>query len=268
MATETETKKTTTYYYTIPIEVPELPDFDSLPDEDGENLESDWHRLAMNLLIELVYWLFQGRNDYYVGGNMFIYYTAEQFKGLRVRGPDFFFVRGVDREPTRGKWIVMKEWGKYPDVIMELLSPTTANVDMTTKKTLYEQTFRTREYFCYDPATRKLYGWHLVDGKYQDITPNERGWLFCNELNVWVGTWSGKHPITGLEDVWLRFYHTDEELVPTFAEAATKREEAERTLREEEQHRANKAEAEVERLRALLLDKDSKPRPNGGQAGQ
>src|SRR5262249_29484122 len=125
MATATETKRTHKVQWTITVELPELPDFDSLPDEDGENLESDWHRLAMNLLIELVYWLFQGRSDFYCGGNMFIYYTEEQFKGVRVRGPDFFFVKGVHRDPIRRKWIVMREGGKYPNVIIELTSPTT-----------------------------------------------------------------------------------------------------------------------------------------------
>lgn len=254
MATATGTEQTHVVYITIPVEVPELPDFDSLPDEDGENLESNWHRLAMNLLIELVHWLFQGRSDFYCGGNMFIYYTVEQFKGLRVRGPDFFFVKGVEREPDRRKWIVMKEGGKYPDVIIELLSPTTAKEDLTTKKTLYDRTFRTHEYYCYDPETHELLGWRQSNGSYESIAPNERGWLWCQVLNVWLGTWAGTHPGTEVEAIWPRFYSPDGGLVPSFAEA--------------ERQRADTAEAEVARLNALLLDKGPQPRPNGGDAGQ
>lgn len=145
MATAPETKPRRVVYWTIPVELPELPDFDALPDEDGENLETDWHRMAIDLLIDLVYWLNQGRSDYYVGGNMFIYYTVQQINGMRFRGPDFFYVKGVSLEPIRRKWIVMKEDGKYPDVIIELLSPTTEQEDRTTKKDIYEKVFHTYE---------------------------------------------------------------------------------------------------------------------------
>ena len=49
----------------------------------------------------------------------------------------------------------------YPDVIIELLSPTTAKEDRTTKKRIYEQTFHTSEYYLYDPDTQQLEGWRL-----------------------------------------------------------------------------------------------------------
>src|SRR5262249_25534863 len=130
-----------------------------LPETDGEPLDSPWHRSAINLPIESVQFRLRGRSDFYAGGNMFIYYSARQASTLEYRGPDFFFVKGVDGTRPRRYWLLYEEEGKYPDVIMELQSPTTAKVDRTIKKALYEQTFRTAEYFLFDPETRKLEGW-------------------------------------------------------------------------------------------------------------
>src|SRR2546423_15190948 len=82
-----------------------LADFPPLPDvelieTDGEPLESEWHRMAMNLLIEVVRYHLRQRNDFYVGGNMFIYFSTMQARNRDLRGPDFFFVQGVNHGPT------------------------------------------------------------------------------------------------------------------------------------------------------------------------
>jgi hypothetical protein len=49
-----------------------------LPEEDGVPLESDYHRLQINLLHELTYQLLKNRTDFYCGGNMFLYYDLKQ----------------------------------------------------------------------------------------------------------------------------------------------------------------------------------------------
>jgi hypothetical protein len=38
-----------------------------LEEEDDENMESDWHRLAMNLPIEIVSYFLRVCSDYFVG---------------------------------------------------------------------------------------------------------------------------------------------------------------------------------------------------------
>lgn len=55
----------------------ELPTLE-LPIEDGIPLDSPWHRAAINLLIELIHCFWRGRTDFYVGGNMFVYFSLEQ----------------------------------------------------------------------------------------------------------------------------------------------------------------------------------------------
>jgi Uma2 family endonuclease len=224
------------------VEAPQLPQVE-LVETDGEPLESEWHRLAMNLLIESVAQHLHQRDDFYVGGNTFIYFSEEQARNRDFRGPDFFFVEGVKREPMRPYWAVWLEGGRYPDVIIELLSPRTATEDRTTKKDTYEQVCHTSEYYCYDPATQQLEGWQLHCGRYQPLTPNAQGWLWCDRLQLWLGTWTGA--FNARQATWLRFYDTQGQVVPVFAEATQPQVEAER-------QRAEAAEAELARLRARL----------------
>src|ERR1043166_8909399 len=87
--------------------------------DDGEPLESEWHAMQFPLLCELIRQTMveQGRTDFYLGGNMFVYYSVEQArevaeeeaKGLEkraFRGPDVFWVGGVpDPERNRQVWI-------------------------------------------------------------------------------------------------------------------------------------------------------------------
>ena len=47
---------------------------------------------------------------------------------------------------TRKSCVVCEEDGKYPNVILEILSPTTANTDREYKKEHYQNSFRTPEY--------------------------------------------------------------------------------------------------------------------------
>ena len=89
-----------------------------LPTEDGEPLESSWHRSEINLLIESIRMQWRGRQDYYAGGNMFIYFNLQQARRSSYRGPDFFVALNVDGSYSRGAWVVWLEGGKYPDVIV------------------------------------------------------------------------------------------------------------------------------------------------------
>lgn len=231
------------------IEVLEFPP--DLPEEDGEPLESNWHRIQINLLVDLTHQLWSFRDDYFVAGNMFVYFSARQASRHEYRGPDFFLVKEVAPKPERRSWKTWEEEGRFPDLIVELLSPTTATVALTTKKRLYERTFRTPEYFAYDKDTRQLYGWRLGEGLvYHSLLPNERGWLWSEELQVWLGEWEGEYE--RMFSVWLRFYNGSEQLVPTGeeAQAAARREAEVRVAQEAEKLR--EAEAEVARLRAEL----------------
>jgi hypothetical protein len=97
------------------IEVPDIPDLD-LPYDDGEPLESNWHRLQINLLGDALHQHWPERTDFFAGGNMFVYYSLEQARTRDYKGPDFFVVLGADGTRSRHSWIVWQEEGRYPDV--------------------------------------------------------------------------------------------------------------------------------------------------------
>ncbi|MEL7037022.1 MAG: Uma2 family endonuclease, partial [Cyanobacteria bacterium J06592_8] len=104
-------------------------------------LESYLHLQQLLLLLKCLDWLWQERTDYFAAGNLSIYYRCEQDQTPKFRGPDFFVVLDTERKP-RKSWVVWEEEGTYPNVIIELLSPSTANVDRTDKKKIYQDTFR------------------------------------------------------------------------------------------------------------------------------
>jgi Uma2 family endonuclease len=223
---------------------------------DGEPLETDWHTLELPLLRHLLRQAMaeQGRTDFFAGANIFVYYSVEQArevaeeeaKGLEkraFRGPDVFWLGGVDAGRRREAWIAWEEGGRLPDVVFEMLSPSTAKKDRTEKRDLYARVFHPAEYFLYEPETRKLEGLRLAGRFYQPIQPDENGRLRSEELGASVGLWHGT--VEGKEDDWVRLFRPDGSLIPTEAEAERQQTEAER-------RRADEAEAELTRLRALL----------------
>ncbi len=225
----------------------ELPK-DELIYDDGEPLETNRHRIAMNVLIDSVYQAFLPRQDFFAGGNMFVYYSATQRMNRDFRGPDFFVTLNVDGTLDRKAWIVWQENGRYPDVIVELMSDSTANIDKTDKKTLYEQIFKTREYYIYDPYdATSLQGWRLNGQQtYTEIVADQRGWLFCETLQLYLGTWEGK--VLNEVAFWLRFYDKQRNLVLLPKEEAEI--EHQRAEMERQQAAMERQRAETERQRA------------------
>jgi len=210
---------------------PSMPPTDLIFD-DGEPLESNRHRIAINVLIRSLQQAYLDRNDFFTSGNMFIYYSSEQARNRDFRGPDFFAVLNVDGTTERQGWVVWEEGGRYPDVIVELMSPSTAAMDTGTKKDIYERIFRTPDYFVFNPFDpNSLQGWHLdASQQYQPLVGNEQGWLWCQTLGLWLGTWQGT--IDRETAVWLRFYDQEGNLVPLPEEAAQQQGLKQGTLRQ------------------------------------
>ncbi len=193
--------------------------------DDGEPLESNRHRIGINVLIRSLNQIYAERNDFFAGGNMFIYFSREKVFNRDFRGPDFFVVLDTDGSYPRQAWVTWDEQGRYPDVIVELMSGSTATVDLTTKKDLYERTFKTSQYVVYDPFNpNSLQGWQLANNqRYQELTPNNQGWLWCETLGLWLGVWEG---IVDRESApWLRFYDAEGQLVKLPEESAIQRAE-------------------------------------------
>ncbi|GBF80665.1 Uma2 family endonuclease [Aphanothece sacrum] len=173
-------------------------------------LESNLHLRQIILLIQCLEWLWQDRNDFFAAGNLTIYYSPNQKKSEYFRGPDFFVVLGTERKLERKSWVVWQEGGKYPNLIIEILSDSTAHIDKEEKKQIYQDIFRTPNYFWFDPDSLELAGFRLMEGQYQPIEPTEQGWLWSQELGLYLGIY----------DKQLRYFTSEGQLVLTPEETA------------------------------------------------
>ncbi|MBS1251212.1 MAG: hypothetical protein MAG451_00243 [Anaerolineales bacterium] len=239
-----------------------------LPEDDGRPMETRRHHSQMDLLIRSLEHHWRERQDYCVGGDQFVYYSTDQAQAVireiqaeqgeaepppsgsrAYRGPDFFVVRDIDGSYLRQKWVTWVEGGRYPDLVVELLSPSTRSIDLGEKKDLYEQIFRTDEYFVWDPFNpTRFQGWRLTEGSYEPIEPDERGWRWSTVLELWLRPWEG---VFDKDDTtWLRFYDPDGQLVLTGEEAAQAEAEAAQAEAEAAQAEAEAAQAEAEEARA------------------
>ncbi|MEQ9485245.1 Uma2 family endonuclease [Coleofasciculus sp. F4-SAH-05] len=176
---------------------------------DEPPLETELHLEQILLLLKCLKWLWRDRNDFYVAGNLTIYYSPRQRKSEHFRGPDFFVVLDTERK-TRKSWVVWDEDGKYPNLIIEIISPKTADTDKGFKKKLYQDTFRTPDYFWFEPNTLEFVGFHLVDGEYQPLEQNSQGQLWSQQLGLFLGIHQNQ----------LRFFTPEGKLVPTPEEVA------------------------------------------------
>ncbi len=161
-----------------------FPKSDLLSDESP--METELHLRQLMLLIQSLELLWKDRQDFYAFGNLTIYYSPNQRKSEYFRGPDFFVVLGVARKP-RKSWVVWEEDGKYPHVIIDILSDSTAETDRGLKKEIYQETFRTPNYFWFDPTSLEFKGFQLMAGKYEEIAANEQGWLWSQQLELFLG---------------------------------------------------------------------------------
>ncbi|MBW4453554.1 MAG: Uma2 family endonuclease [Nostoc indistinguendum CM1-VF10] len=213
---------------------------------DEPPLETELHLRQIMLLLQCLEWLWPGRNDFYAAGNLTIYYSPHQKKSEYFRGPDFFVVLGCERK-TRKSWVVWEEEGKYPNVIIEILSESTAKTDKGLKKTIYQDIFRTPDYFWFDPYTLEFAGFHLLDGEYQPLQANAEGYLWSQQLGLYLGiNW-------GL----LRWFTPDRELVPTLEETAAQAQETAAQAQKIAAQAQEKTERLAAKLRELNIDPDT-----------
>ncbi len=227
------------------------PTEDELPSDDGIPMETQRHVLQLDLLMDPLLLLWADRQDVFVGGNMFMYFSLEQVRRQNFRGPDFFVVLGVPRR-ERKSWVVWQE-GKGPDVVIELLSESTAARDKGEKKQIYQDQLRVPEYFWFDPFSGEWAGFALREGVYEPIEPDVRGRLISQQLKLALVCWQGTYK--GVSARWLRWTTLEGVLLPTPQEVAEQEaeraEEAQRRV-EEAQRQAKEAQQRAAELEVLL----------------
>ena len=207
-----------------------MPDATQLESDEPE-MESSQHYMQLMLLVICLEWLWRNSNDYFIGANLTIYYSRQQLKNRDFRGPDFFLVKQTQKRP-RKSWVVWEENGQYPNLIIELLSDSTARVDRNLKKELYRNNFRIPEYFWFYPETLEFMGFRLQNNQYEEIQLNNQGWRWSQELELYLGVYEHQ----------LRYFTTNGERVPTPQEAEIQ----EQLVARQAQLQAQQAESQVQ----------------------
>ncbi len=231
---------------------PPPPGEDQLPCDDGEPMETERHRKQMNLLTGSLELAWKDRHDFYVGGNMNIYFSDLQVKKNDFRGPDVFVVLDTVRREHKS-WVVWQEEGRTPDVVIELLSPSTEQVDRGEKMRIYARLLRVSHYYLFDPINTELEGYKLDTnrGEYVRMAPLSSGILPCTRLGLQIGIRKGSYE--GVEAPWLRWIDDNGNTLPTAEELAQSehaRAEAEKQAHAETTRQLEAALAELAALKA------------------
>ncbi len=222
-----------------------MPDATQLESNEPE-MESSQHYWQQAILMAGLAGLWVDRDDFFIGASMSIYFSRQQLKNRDFQGPDFFLVRPTAKKP-RKSWVLWEEDGRYPNLIIELLSDSTAEIDHNLKKDLYQNRFRTPEYFWFSPETLEFAGFSLVGGVYQSLPTTPEGYRWSNELQLFLGIHDGK----------LRYFTPTKQLVPTPEERSRLAQvEAQQAQVEAQQAqvKAQQAQAEVQRLATKLRE--------------
>ena len=180
-----------------------MPDATQL-ESNGPEIGSSVHYAQLASLVACLDWLWRDRTDFFIGANFTIYFSREQLKSRDFRGPDFFLVKNTEKR-SRKSWVVWEEGGQYPDLIIKLLSDSTARTDKNLKKTLYQSRFRTPEYFWFSPDNLQFQGFRLTNQRYEPISPNESGQVWSDVLGLYLG----------IQDSQLRYFFENGDLVST-----------------------------------------------------
>jgi len=230
------------------------------PSSDGRPMaETDFHRVLMIEVIQLLQHHFASQSNVYVSGNLLIFY--EEGNKRRHVSPDAFVVKGVSNH-LRPNYLVWEE-GKGPDVVIEITSKTTKAEDIKKKFNLYESVLGVSEYFLFDPLEDYLkpsmQGYRRVSGSFRPIRliedrfPSKVLGLHLERSGRHLRLWN---PLTG-EWILTETERTEEaearaEQQGALAEQQRSRAEEERTRAEEQQSRAKeeRARAEEQRIRA------------------
>ncbi len=202
---------------------------DLYPESDGKPMaDTDLHYKWIVWLRQVLEGHFAQNPEVYISGNIMMYDIEGPLR--TAASPDILVSFGIGQKLRR----TYKVWeeGKAPDFVMEFSSRRTYRNDLDGKVAHYA-TMGIPEYFLYDADRRylptPLMGFHLVDGTYDEVSPNLDGGLRSEVLNL------DFH----LEDTGLGIYDPDAmKWLQTPAEAA--------------KARAEKAEAEAAQLREEL----------------
>lgn len=248
---------------------PQFPDHTQLPECDGtfvKNFEEHPQSLLLTDSIVPVLQRLHPDGQYCIGQDCGIYWRETDPPERGAEAPDWFYVAGV---PPKLEGVVRRSyvlWREYiaPTIALEFASGDGSEErdrtplswsDGTTKPGkfwVYERIIHIPFYGIYEINSGRLEVYHLVEGTYQVMTPNERGHYPIAPMQVELGLWQGTY-LNYPEQLWLRWWD-EAGLLLTGAERAEQAEQrVEQAEQRAEQERQQRQQL-MEKLRSLSPD--------------
>jgi Putative restriction endonuclease len=185
-----------------------------------------------------------------------------------VKAPDWVYIPAANPFPAgeiRRSYTPCAQ-GDRPSIVMEFISATDGGEYSFNphypygKWYFYEQILQVPTYTIFHPQLRVLEVYHLVDGKYQAVSPDADRRFWIESLGLFLGTWIGKK--ADYEGCWLRWWDKSGNLLlwgcellaqeRQLVEQERQRAEQERQRTEQERQRAEQAEEKSVRLAERL----------------
>ena len=138
-----------------------------------------------------------------------------------------------------------EEGGRFPNLAIELLSPSTEGNDRGDKFVKFRDDWKMGDYFLFDTDLARLEGFNLERSAYVTTRPDERGRHRCQTLPLSLGVHAG----------WLRWFDLEGQMLPTDEELA----ETEHQRAETEHQRAETERQRAERLATRLRELGLEP---------
>jgi Uma2 family endonuclease len=167
------------------VDAPDVEDGVYYPSSDGTPMaETDFHILAIRMLLDALDDVFSDRDDVYVAGNVNWYWKRGHPR--RRRAPDAMVVFGVEKGLRRSfrSW---NEGGAVPAVCFEMASARTWRENIGAIRDDYEAN-GVREYFIFDPTREyleaPLLGFRRRAARLHPIRPDPVGGMLSRELRL------------------------------------------------------------------------------------
>ena len=255
-ATQGATQVAATHWY----------DFVEDPERPGDGMQQNPIMEDITSVLRLRYADYP--EDVLISGPTFILYDIDN-PNARI-APDCYVAFGADPEmaTTHNSYRVW-QWGKPPDFVVEVASPSTASADLHRKRDIYER-IGALEYWRIDPTGGDWYGQplaaeRLVNGVYvpYPLHENEDGEVWAhsevldidffwrNDRRIWMRDSSSGEWLYFLSAEHAARLAAEAEAVLARAEAVLAEERAETQARELRE-RAEEAEDRVDALRSEL----------------